>query len=108
MSGASDKTQWRLNNPVKGAWYEFITHQVFSADPAKGLFEHWVKAPGSSQFVRQTYANGSQTMRLKTLSAAGSNANLRMGIYRNKAFTTVDKINYDNVAIGTSLASVGG
>jgi len=108
VSGGNDKTQWALRNPQKGKWYEFITHFVFSSSSAKGLVEHWMKAPGETGFTKQTFMNGSQTMHLKTLSAAGATSNLRMGIYRNKAFTTNDKINYDNVYMGSSLASVGG
>jgi hypothetical protein len=108
VSGGNDKTQWALRNPQKGKWYEFITHWVFSSSSSKGLVEHWVKAPGETGFTKQTFMNGSQTMHLKTLSAAGATSNLRMGIYRNKAFTTNDKINYDNVYMGNTLASVGG
>jgi hypothetical protein len=106
-SGANDVTQWSI--PVrKGQWYEFITHWKFSANPSTGLVEHWLKAPGSPSFVKQTFRNGSQTLRMKTLSGAGATSNLRMGLYRNKAFSTIDRVNYDNVYMGTSLASVGG
>lgn len=108
VSGGNDKTQWALRNPQKGKWYEFITHFVFSSSSSKGLVEQWMKQPGETGFTKQTFTNGSQTMHLKTLSAAGATSNLRMGIYRNKAFTTNDKINYDNVYMGNSLASVGG
>lgn len=107
-SGASDLTRWRITNPVKAAWHRFVTHIRFSADPTKGLFEHWYKRPDSDRYVRQAFEGGlGNTMHCATLSAANSNANLRMGIYRNKAFTTVDVVHYDDAYIYLNPADAG-
>jgi hypothetical protein len=107
VSGANDVAQW-TTPAVKGQWYEFITHWVFSSDPSVGLVEHWMRLPGQSSFTKQTFKNGSQTMHVKTLSGAGATSNLRVGLYRNPSFTTVDSLHYDDVIMGDSFASVGG
>ena len=85
---------------VKGQWYEFITHWKFSSSASVGLVEHWMKGPGSGTFVKQTFLNGSQTMHMSTLSGTGASSNLRMGLYRNKSFSTTDTVYYDNAYMG--------
>lgn len=106
VSGGNDVAQWQT--PVeKGRWYDFITHWRFSSSPTTGLVEHWMRREGEQAFTKQTFKNGQQTMRLKTLSAAGATSNLRVGLYRNPLFTTVDSVHFDDFAMGDSLAAVG-
>jgi hypothetical protein len=97
VCGANDVTQWRLVNPVEGAWYTFLTHIRFSSDPSVGLFEFWLKAPDSGSFTKQTFGTGAQTLQIKTLGAAGNTANMRVGDYRNSSFTTTDILYFDDV-----------
>ena len=100
-AGEDDLTQWRLQNPQKGAWYEFVVHIRFSESAADGIWEFWLKQPGQSGFVKQTFnagaLDGRTAARLPTLSGATHRSNLRLGIYRNAAFTTADTIYYDDV-----------
>lgn len=111
VSGAEDLSQWVLQNPVKGRWYEFIVHVKYSDAATEGLFEFWLKKPGDTTFTRGTFNrgtnNGKQTAYMKTLSGATHRANQRWGIYRNPNFPTTDVIYFDRLAWGPTAASVG-
>lgn len=107
--GANDVDQWVLSNPVEGAWYEFVVHIKFSATPGNGIFEFWMKPPGSSTYAKQTFnrgsLNGKQTFTGNTIGHAGDEDNLRLGDYRNTSFTTTDVFYYAGIRAATSFAA---
>lgn len=101
-----DITQWALRNPAKGIWHHFVFHWIFSGDRNKGLVEFWYRNDSEPLLVKKPFADGSTTKHMKTLSAVGHRANLRVGLYRNPSFTTTDVIYYDNIYMANSFADI--
>ncbi|HEU4904917.1 MAG TPA: heparin lyase I family protein [Solirubrobacterales bacterium] len=99
-AGDGSPVYWRSGALQSDRWYDLTYRVRLSQDAAAGFVEVWLDG------VQQTLADGRPRAYGQTIQAAQTY--LKAGIYRSKSSTGTSIVEYDSIAVGTSLAAVNG
>jgi len=99
-SGPLDDGAWPL---TKGRWIKLTFHVVFSADPDVGRLE--VLGDLADGQGMKTLVPPRSTATMKYLDGGMDPAQLRVGIYRNRAITATQSLYVDGVTVATTRAT---
>jgi hypothetical protein len=99
-AGDGSPVYWRSGTLQADRWYELTYRVYLSQDPRSGFVEVWLDG------VPQQLSGGGTRAYGQTIQAAQTY--LKAGIYRSRSSTGTSIVEYDSIAVGTSLAAVNG